>query len=71
MFSMPRWVGQSATPATSWALALIRPIERAASGSLRMIMNTPLTTGRIRNPSPVSSVTVERRAFKNSAHNAD
>ena len=38
-------VGQSAVPAVSWAFAPSSPSERAASGSLRMTMNRPVTSG--------------------------
>src|SRR5215204_3793001 len=64
-------VGQSATPASSWALALINPILRAASGSFMMIINKPSTSGAIENPIAVKSGTLERRILRISVQSAE
>src|SRR5574341_304145 len=63
-------VGQSATPAVICALTPIKPIERARSGSFRININSPSTTGRIEKPAAVSRDTLERRALRLSAHRA-
>ena len=62
---------QSAEPAVNCAFVLINPIVFAASGSLRMIMNNPPTSGAMENPSAVKNGTVDLRIFKNSIHNAE
>ena len=59
-------MGQSATPAMSCALALIKPTRRANSGSFRMTMKKPPTSGTRVNPSPVSKGILERRALNSS-----
>ncbi len=63
--------GQSAEPTVIWALTLIRPIERAASGSLRMTMNRAPARGAKEKPMALTRGTLERRALRVSAHNAD
>jgi hypothetical protein len=68
--SSPRKAGQSAVPATSCDLTLIKPQFLAASGSLRMTMNSPPTRGKMANTTTLSHETRERRALRASAQNA-
>src|SRR5215216_1069355 len=63
-------VDHSAVPAVSWAFALMSPIERAASGSFKMIMKSPPTNGAMENPIAVRSGTLDRRILTASVKRA-
>ena len=56
-----RNVGQSAVPAVSCAFAPSNPSARAPSGSLRMTMNRPMTSGASEKPAATPHGTRERR----------
>ena len=65
-----RYVGQSAVPAVSCAFAPSSPSARARSGSLRMTMNRPMTSGASEKPMATPHGTRERRAFSISVRTA-
>src|SRR5258706_10141050 len=68
---IPKKVAQSATPAISCALALINPMDFAASGSFKIIIIRPPINGTNVNPSVVKNGIFERRAFRVSAQRAE
>lgn len=59
-----RKAGQSAVPVRSWALRVMIPNARAASGFFRMTMKSPPIHGNIEKPSMVKSGTFERRILR-------
>src|ERR1041384_97961 len=63
-------VDHSAVPAESWAFALMSPIVRAASGSFKMTMKRPPTSGASEKPMAVKNGIFERRILSVSVQRA-
>src|SRR6266496_343053 len=67
----PKKDAQSAVPVNICALVLISPMDFAASGSFKMIMNNPPANGAMQNPIAVNNGTLERIILRVSTPRAE